>query len=89
MIISSFTLQISSIAQKELKKLPAFWRQGIIHKISLLEKTPFPPNYKKLKGLENLFRIRVGDYRVIYELDLKQRTIAVLRIAHRREVYKS
>jgi mRNA-degrading endonuclease RelE of RelBE toxin-antitoxin system len=46
-----------------------------------------PPGCKKLKGGDNEWRIRVGDYRIVYEIDDRARTVDVTRIAHRREAY--
>ena len=58
------------------------------NKIKNLRSNPYPPNCVKLKGQENLYRIRSGDYRIIYTIKSKEVIILVLRIAHRRQVYK-
>ena len=52
-----------------------------------LEASPRPPGCKKLKGADKEWRIRVGDYRIVYEIDDAAKTVDVTRIAHRREVY--
>ena len=54
----------------------------------MLISNPRPPGVIKLRGAENEWRIRVGDYRIIYEIDDDKRLIAILRIRHRREVYR-
>jgi len=48
---------------------------------------PFPTGYKKLKGLKNMYRIRVGDYRVIYTIHQQTITIEILKIGHRKDIY--
>jgi mRNA interferase RelE/StbE len=48
---------------------------------------PLPPDTKKLKGFE-FYRIRVGDYRIIYSLENRQLVILIIKVAHRREVYR-
>jgi len=53
-----------------------------------LEASPRPPGCKKLKGADKEWRIRVGDYRIVYEIDDAAKTVDVTRIAHRREVYQ-
>jgi len=58
------------------------------NKIKNLRNNPYPPNCVKLKGQEDLYRIRSGDYRIVYMVKSKEVTILVLRIAHRKEVYK-
>ena len=52
-----------------------------------LETTPRPPGCKKLKGGDHEWRIRIGDYRIVYVIDDAAKTVDVTRIAHRREVY--
>jgi mRNA interferase RelE/StbE len=53
-----------------------------------LEQNPRPPGVFKLSGRENQWRLRVGDYRIVYEIDDTAELVTVLRIAHRRQVYR-
>lgn len=73
-------------AQKELERLPKEMYDRILAAILDLEQNPRPPGSKKLSGREG-WRIREGDYRVIYEIDDAARTVTVLRVRHRRDVY--
>jgi mRNA interferase RelE/StbE len=59
----------------------------IMPRLEHLTTAPRPSGCKKLKGGDNEWRIRVGDYRIVYEIDDAARTVDVTRIAHRREVY--
>lgn len=75
-------------AEKDLESLPTRERQRIALCIDGLRSTPRPVGCKKLSGPEGLWRVRVGDYRVIYNIDDRIVTILVLRIGHRREIYE-
>lgn len=75
-------------AVKELGKLPKKVVQKIQEAIKALADDPHPPGSKKLEGEENTYRIRVRDYRVLYEIDDKEITILVIRIRHRKDAYK-
>lgn len=76
-------------ALKELRKLDEATRQVIISEIALLADNPRPDGCKKLKGGINLYRIRVfSNYRVIYEIQDKKLVITVVKIGHRRDIYR-
>lgn len=72
---------------KQLKKVPGKTRDRVLDEIGQLGADPRPPNCIKLIG-EDLYRIRVGDYRVIYAVDDATHQVIVARIGHRREVYR-
>lgn len=82
-----YRVALTSSAERELGQLPAQAISRIGARIDRLESVPRPQGCKKLRGGDNEWRIRVGNYRVIYEIDDKARTIDVTRIAHRREAY--
>ncbi len=73
--------------QKELDRLPENMVRRILARLAELESNPRPTNVKKLKG-RNAWRIRAGDYRVIYEIHDRQLQILVITIGHRREIYR-
>ncbi len=83
-----YRIIIPKIVQKQLRKLPANIYERIVEKIALLAGEPRPAGVKKLKGFENEYRIRIGDYRVRYEINDKQLTIIILSCRHRRESYR-
>jgi mRNA interferase RelE/StbE len=74
-------------AEKELDRLTTKLRQRIASKLLELENNPRPHGVQKLQGHDG-YRIRVGDYRVLYLIDDKEETIEVLAVGHRREVYR-
>jgi mRNA interferase RelE/StbE len=73
--------------QKELDRLPDEVVRRILARLAQLETDPRPADVKKLKG-RDAWRIRVGDYRVIYEIHDRQLEILVITIGHRREIYR-
>ncbi len=75
-------------AEKDLNKLETKIGSRILEKLEQLTENPRPRNGKKLKG-EVSYRLRVGDYRIIYEVDDRNTQVIVYRIRHRKEVYKS
>jgi mRNA interferase RelE/StbE len=86
--VSSYRVSLTSSTEKELRALPTKMVARIMPRLEHLASVPRPRGCKKLKGGEKEWRIRLGDYRVVYVIDDAARTVDVTRIAHRREVYK-
>ena len=82
-----YTVLILPSAQKQLNKLPNAIASRIEDKMMELEQDPRPPGCKKLKG-RDAYRIRIGDYRVIYEINDGRPTVTVITIGNRRDVYE-
>lgn len=83
-----YKLVIKNSAKKELDDIPAAQFLKIDAAILSLKTNPHPfPQSKKLKG-EDKCRLRVGDYRVVYAVDEKEKNITIYRIRHRKEVYR-
>jgi mRNA interferase RelE/StbE len=83
----SYQILILRRGQKELAQLPKQEYERIKEAVENLSNEPRPQGCKKLSGREG-WRIRVGDYRVIYEIDDTKQILTVLHIGHRRDVYK-
>ena len=83
-----YTIEIAPVAERKLKKLSADILKRIIKAILKLEQDPRPQGVKKLSGEDELYRIRVGDYRIVYQIRDNELTVLVVRVAHRREVYR-
>jgi mRNA interferase RelE/StbE len=83
--VANYELLIKRSAAKELAALPTSYRRRIATKIHLLAQDPRPPGVEKLSGAE-WYRLRQGDYRVLYEIDDGNRTVTIVRIGHRRDV---
>lgn len=84
----SYSLLILRRAQKELAELPDLAYQRVRDIIRSLGENPRPAGCRKLSGRDG-WRIRAGDYRVLYEVDDAQRTVIVTHVGHRRDVYRS
>lgn len=82
-----YTVLILPSAQKQLSKLPSAIASRIEEKLLELEQDPRPPGCKKLRG-RDAWRIRIGDYRAIYEINDDRLIVTVVTIGHRREVYE-
>ena len=82
-----YTVKLIPQVEKKLDSFQADLRDRIINALERLKNAPRPPGCKKLKGW-NAYRIRVGDYRVVYEIHGDVLIVLVVRIAHRREAYQ-
>ena len=86
--MATYEVKFATSAAKEFRSLPLELKRRIGAVIDRLSQDPRPPGVRKLVGHERLYRIRVGQYRVVYEVDDKEQLIRVTRIRHRREVYR-
>jgi mRNA interferase RelE/StbE len=84
----SYHVVIANSAKRDLRRLSPDLQRRIAVRLDDLKSTSRPTNVSKLHDRENQWRIRVGDYRIIYEIDEDQRLIVILRIKHRREAYR-
>jgi mRNA interferase RelE/StbE len=85
--VAKYSIFLKSSAQKELDALDDAVFTRIDRKILALAETPRPQGCKKLKGYKDHWRIRVGDWRVIYMIDDSAKRVSIARVAHRRDVY--
>ena len=83
-----YAVEITGAARKALASAPSRDRRRIAASIDALADDPRPRGSKKLLGEEGLWRIRVGDYRVIYSINGRKLVVLVVRVGHRREVYR-
>jgi mRNA interferase RelE/StbE len=86
--VANYRIEISSSAEKSLKKIPKKDINKIIESIQILAINPYPDGCRKLAGEENAFRIRQGHYRIIYEVEGKKLLILILKIGHRKDIYR-
>jgi mRNA interferase RelE/StbE len=84
----TYQLVLRPAAVRDLRKLPRTLRERIERVIEALREEPRPSGCKKLTGFENEWRVRVGDYRVLYVIDDTRREVRIARIVHRREAYR-
>lgn len=72
----------------DLKRIDKQYIPRILDAIEGLAENPFPVQSKKMKGSESSYRLRVGDYRVIYQVDTENKVVTIYHARHRKEVYK-
>jgi mRNA interferase RelE/StbE len=84
----TYQIQLTRSAERCLSDVPNYDQVRIAKKIDLLAENPRPAGVRKLSERGELYRIRVGDYRVIYEIHDKMLIVVVIRVAHRRNVYR-
>ncbi len=86
--MNSYSVEIKPPARKELEALPDTVLARVVRKLESLRDMPRPAGCKKLKGYKDQWRVRVGDWRVIYLIDDTAKLVSITRIAHRRDVYE-
>ena len=84
----AYTVNIFPAALKALQEIPTKHREKIRNKIDGLAENPRPPGVKRLKGGEGYYRIRSGDYRILYLIVEAKLLVLVVKIGNRRDVYK-
>jgi mRNA interferase RelE/StbE len=85
--MASFKVTFKASVTKDFKRLDRLAAHRIIKVIESLQNNPFPNASKKLVGSEHTFRIRVGDYRVVYIVNKEDREVEIQRVRHRKDVY--
>jgi mRNA interferase RelE/StbE len=85
---NKYRVRLSPEAIRDLRHLSAENRRLVARHISVLGDNPYPPGCRKLAGSKDLFRIRAGDYRIIYQVKRVVLIVLVIRIGHRREIYR-
>ena len=86
--MASFKISLKNSAEKDLRRIDKSQIARIVTAIQELSTDPFPPASRKLVGSERTYRLRVGDYRVVYLVSAELHEIEVQMIRHRKEVYR-
>ena len=84
---ATYKIELSPAAERQLKKLSEPLKRTIIKKLDSLRLNPNPLGAQKLCTVETMYRIRVGDHRIIYQIEHKILLILVLKIGNRRDIY--
>jgi len=85
-----YEIEFTRAAEKAFSSLPSEIQGRIDRALDGLENDPWPTGHKKLKGSkEVVYRVRVGDYRVIYQVEEQRLVVVLIRIGHRKEVYRN
>ena len=84
----TYKIEFTRAAEKQLADIPHTELKKVSKRIDKLASDPFPRGCDKLEGQENLYRVRQGDYRVIYSVFESKLLVLVVKVGHRREVYR-
>lgn len=85
--MASYSIELTRSAAKELERVPLKDRRRIVDRITALADDPRPAGAERLSG-DDKYRIRQGDYRILYEIIDHELIVTVVRVGHRREVYR-
>ncbi|ODS41997.1 MAG: addiction module toxin RelE [Candidatus Altiarchaeales archaeon IMC4] len=85
----SYKVEWKKSAVKELKKIDSKYIHRIIEAVEPLTDDPFPPQTRKLVESKSSYRIRIGDYRVVYGVDTENKIISIYRVRHRKDAYRN
>jgi mRNA interferase RelE/StbE len=83
-----YQVKVAEDAAKFISKQDKHIQRQIINNIRALAENPVPPGYKKLQGFQDLYRISSGNYRIVYTIREKMLLVFVVRIAHRKDIYR-
>lgn len=84
----TYQVEIAPAAKRQIKKLVNQTQELIIQRLQELAENPRPHGVLKMEGNENLYRVRVGDYRIIYQIQDRTLLIVVVKVGHRGDVYR-
>ena len=84
----TYRIEVTPAARRDLAKLPQDVLRRVDAHLFALAENPYPAGAKKLQGSEGFFRVRVGDYRIIYLVERHRLVVLVVRVRHRREIYR-
>lgn len=86
--MASYNLLFDRDVERDLAKVPKADVRKIIFKTTKLSQNPRPPQSLKLENSDMTYRLRVGNYRVIYQIDESSKTVTIYHIRHRKDVYR-
>jgi mRNA interferase RelE/StbE len=86
--MKKYTVEVSRSAEKDIDNLPSFIVDKVWKVLESLEINPFPIGCKKLKGKGDSWRVRVGDYRIVYLLVNERVIIKIIAVKHRKDIYR-
>ncbi|NDJ22323.1 type II toxin-antitoxin system RelE/ParE family toxin [Nostoc sp. B(2019)] len=85
----SYQVELAPAAVKQIKKLPSDIQQRVVTKLEELAANPRPDGVVKLEGSDNFYRVRLNNYRIVYQIQDDLLLVTVVKVKHRRDVYRS
>lgn len=86
--MANYRIEISATAEKQIRKLRGADQLRVLCAIRDLAREPHPQGARKLQGYDDVFRIRVGTYRILYGVESRRLLVIVLKVGHRKDVYR-
>lgn len=86
--MANYEIEIARSAEKQLRRLPRTDRERVVSAIASLATDPFPKGVRKLSGYDDVFRVRIGRYRILYSIEESALTVLILKIGHRGSIYR-
>ena len=86
--MANYRIELSATAEKQIRKLGQENQIRVLRAIKRLGGEPHPPGSRKLRGYEDVYRIRVGTFRVLYSIENDRLLIIVLKVGHRKDIYR-
>ena len=87
--MADYSIRLKRSAVKEIERVGTQRdRRRIVSRIRALASEPRPSGFQKLSGSEELYRIRQGDYRIVYTVDEDEKTVVIIKVGHRRDIYR-
>jgi mRNA interferase RelE/StbE len=83
----TYRVEFAPLARRQMKKLPREIQMRIIARVEELASNPRPAGVKKLVSEDNLYRVRVGEYRAVYQIRDRELVVLIVKVGHRREVH--
>jgi len=87
--MASYRIEVSATAEKQIRKLKREDQIRVLRAIRPLATEPIPPGTRKVRGYDDIYRIRVGTFRILYQIQGRRLLIIILKIGHRRDIYRS
>ena len=86
--MARYRVEVSRTAEKQLRKLEVVDRRRVVRALIGLGEDPHPPGSRRLSGYTDVFRIRVGVFRVLYSVEGRKLIVIILKLGHRKDVYR-
>ena len=86
--MATYSVEVTSTAERQIRRLARADQIRVVRAIQALGRDPRPPGYRKMTGLDDVFRVRIGRYRVIYSVADRVLTVIVLKVGDRKDVYR-
>ena len=87
--MATYRIEVSATAERQIRKLSRADQLRVVRAIRALSTSPYPPGCRKLSGHDDVFRVRIGRYRVLYSIEHRRLIIIILKVADRKDIYRS